>query len=137
MNTNRTNCFTLRANETLNKGYFAESWRKLGKILAALCFTFCRTCKFQQRSAQVNGAGRKPYMGWTTWTQQSYNYPAGNPGGDAFQNETNVDANSDAMLTSGLQAHGFRYINIDGDWDNGLMCQCGPPYHLGYLRASR
>lgn len=127
MSTNQTNCFTLRANETLNKGNFAEPFRKLGKILAALCFTLC-VLQIPIAHAQVNGAGRKPYMGWTTWTQQSYNYPAGNPGGDAFQNETNVEANSDAMLTSGLQAHGFRYINIDGDWDNGLMCQCGTPY---------
>ncbi len=127
MNTDRTNCFTMPANEILNKRNLTESCRTLGKILAALCFTLC-VLQVPIAHAQVNGAGRKPYMGWTTWTQQSYNYPAGNPGGDAFQNETNVDANSDAMLTSGLEAHGFRYINIDGDWDNGLMCQCGPPY---------
>lgn len=62
-------------------------------------------------------------MGWTTWSQQQHNYPIT----DAFQNETNVEANSDAMRNSGLEAHGFSYINIDGDWDNGLMCQCGPP----------
>jgi alpha-galactosidase len=79
---------------------------------------------FQQTvTAQERLLTSRPYMGWTTWTQQSFNYPVG----DGFQNETNVDANSDAMLSSGLQAHGFRFINIDGDWDNGLMCQCGPP----------
>lgn len=90
-----------------------------------LLFMLVAIVAFQVRpaTAQEFGPGARPYMGWTTWTQQSYNYPAG----DAFQNETNVDANSDAMLTSGLQAHGFRFINIDGDWDNGLMCQCGPP----------
>jgi alpha-galactosidase len=75
------------------------------------------------QTLNAQGNRQSPYMGWTTWTQQSYNYPAG----DAFQNETNVDANSDAMLASGLEASGFQYINIDGDWDNGLICQCGPP----------
>jgi hypothetical protein len=72
-------------------------------------------------------------MGWTTWSQQDKfdNHPAtsytGEAAGDGFQNEWNVRANSDAMRSSGLQAHGFKYINIDGDWDNGLLCQCGAP----------
>lgn len=77
-------------------------------------------------SAQVNGAGDKPFMGWTTWSQQDH-FGSGEAGGDAFQNEVNIKANSDAMKNFGLTAHGFRYINIDGDWDNGLMCQCGGP----------
>lgn len=74
-----------------------------------------------------------PYLGWTTWSMQAKfaSYPAtpyrGEAAGDGFQNEVNVRANSDAMRSSGLQAHGFRYINIDGDWDNGLLCQCGNP----------
>jgi alpha-galactosidase len=74
-----------------------------------------------------------PYLGWTTWSMQDKfsSYPAtayrGEAAGDGFQNEINVRANSDAMKSSGLQAHGFRYINIDGDWDNGLLCQCGNP----------
>ncbi len=104
----------------------AQSWCKAAKMLTLLA-CILGALGIQTASAQVNGAGQKPYMGWTTWSQQSYNYPTGSPGGDPFQNETNVDANSDAMLSSGLQAAGFRYINIDGDWDNGLMCQCGPP----------
>jgi len=77
-------------------------------------------------SAQVNGAGEKPYLGWTTWSLQDH-FGQDEPTGDAFQNETNVKANSDAMKSLGLTAHGFQYINIDGDWDNGLMCQCGGP----------
>ncbi len=83
--------------------------------------------------AQINGAGERPFMGWTTWSMQDKfgNYPAtaytGEAAGDGFQNEWNVRANSDAMKSSGLQAHGFSFINIDGDWDNGLLCQCGAP----------
>lgn len=83
--------------------------------------------------AQAAGGSQMPYLGWTTWSMQSKftSYPAtpyrGEAAGDGFQNEVNVRANSDAMKSSGLQAHGFRYINIDGDWDNGLLCQCGDP----------
>ena len=76
--------------------------------------------------AQVNGAGDRPYMGWTTWSQQDH-FGTSEATGDAFQNEINIKANSDAMRRFGLTAHGFEYINIDGDWDNGLMCQCGGP----------
>lgn len=86
--------------------------------------------------AQAAGAADEPfmpYLGWTTWSMQSKftSYPAtpytGEAAGDGFQNEVNIRANSAAMKSSGLQAHGFRYINIDGDWDNGLLCQCGDP----------
>ncbi|SPE40187.1 Alpha-galactosidase (fragment) [Candidatus Sulfotelmatobacter sp. SbA7] len=126
MDTDRTNGCTQSANSTAIKGYFVECWCNLGSALAALCFILC-VLQAATASAQVYGAGQKPYMGWTTWSQQSYNYPTGSPGGDPFQNETNVDANADAMVSSGLAAVGFQYINIDGDWDNGMMCACGPP----------
>ncbi len=116
MNSKRTGSLGL-GTDTLCQ---AQSWRNAAKTLALLA---CILGTLGIRTAKAQGNWQSPYMGWTTWTQQSYNYPAG----DAFQNETNVDANSDAMLASGLQAHGFQYINIDGDWDNGLMCQCGPP----------
>jgi len=76
--------------------------------------------------AQVNGAGQQPFLGWTTWSQQGH-FGNSAAAGDAFQNEINVRANADAMLRLGLTAQGFKYINIDGDWDNGLMCQCGGP----------
>lgn len=86
--------------------------------------------------AQTHDPGARsfmPYLGWTTWSMQSKftSYPAtpyrGEAAGDGFQNEVNIRANSAAMKSSGLQAHGFLYINIDGDWDNGLLCQCGDP----------
>jgi alpha-galactosidase len=96
----------------------------IGLILAAFFLSFApaRFCK-AQTDGHRDGVGERPYMGWTTWSQQAHNYPTT----DDTQNETNVDANANAMRNSGLAAHGFEYINIDGDWDNGLMCQCGPP----------
>ena len=69
---------------------------------------------------------KRPYMGWSTWSLQAH-FGTSEPTGDAFENEVNVKANSDAMRSTGLQAHGFEYINVDGDWDYGLMCQCGDP----------
>jgi len=122
MNTRRTGSVKLGT----RTWFGAQSWCKAAKMLTLLA-CILGALGIQTASAQVNGAGRKPYMGWTTWSQQSYNYPAGNPGGDPFQNETNVHANADAMVSSGLAAAGFQYINIDGDWDNGMMCACGPP----------
>lgn len=68
----------------------------------------------------------RPYMGWSTWSLQAH-FGSSEPTGDAFENEVNIKANSDAMRRTGLQAHGFEYINVDGDWDYGLMCQCGDP----------
>jgi alpha-galactosidase len=58
--------------------------------------------------AQVNGQGQTPYLGWTTFSEQSIN-----PG---FLTQATVQAQSDALKASGLQSHGFVYINIDSGW---------------------
>jgi alpha-galactosidase len=57
--------------------------------------------------AQVNNVGG-PYLGWSTYSQQTI---ASN-----VMNEQNILAQSDAMRSSGLQAHGFQYINLDAGW---------------------
>jgi alpha-galactosidase len=58
--------------------------------------------------AQVNGVGAKPYLGWSTYSQQTI---ASN-----VMNQQNILAQSDAMVSSGLQGHGFQYINLDAGW---------------------
>jgi alpha-galactosidase len=58
--------------------------------------------------AQVNNVGGKPYFGWSTYSQQTI---ASN-----VMNEQNILAQSDALRSSGLQAHGFQYINLDAGW---------------------
>jgi hypothetical protein len=101
-------------------------------ILAQLMLTAVCSAHAQIEAAQITVAP-KPYMGWSTWSLQDKfdSYPGaaggvtGEAAGDGFQNEWNIKAQSDAMKKSGLQAAGFEYINIDGDWDNGLLCQCG------------
>jgi alpha-galactosidase len=62
-------------------------------------------------AAQVNGLGRVPYRGWSTYSQQTI---ASN-----VMNEQNILAQSDAMRSSGLGEHGFQYINLDAAWNNG------------------
>jgi hypothetical protein len=59
-------------------------------------------------NAQVNGIGDRPYLGWSTFSQQTIN--------GSFLTQANIIAQSDAMKSSGLEAHGFRYINLDSGW---------------------
>jgi hypothetical protein len=63
-------------------------------------------CLFAQ--AQVNDVGQKPYLGWSTFSEQTIN--------GSFLTQANITAQSDALASSGIQAHGFRYINIDSGW---------------------
>ena len=63
-------------------------------------------------TAQVNGAGQKPYLGWSTFSEQTIN---GN-----FLTQANIQAQSDALKASGIEEHGFRYINIDSGWQGSF-----------------
>jgi alpha-galactosidase len=58
--------------------------------------------------AQVNGVGERPYLGWSSFSQQTIS--------SNFLTQVNIAAQSDALLASGLQAHGFNYINMDSGW---------------------
>src|SRR6201998_308340 len=62
--------------------------------------------------AQVNGVGQRPYLGWSTFSEQTIN--------SGFLTQTNIAAQSDALAASGLQAHGFQYINIDSGWQGSF-----------------
>jgi hypothetical protein len=59
-------------------------------------------------NAQVNGVGQRPYLGWSSFSQQTLE-----PG---FLTQANMARQSDALRSSGLQAHGFDYINLDSGW---------------------
>lgn len=65
-----------------------------------------------QSRAQVNGAGERPYLGWSTFSEQTIN--------SAFLTQANVATQSDALASSGLQQHGFKYINIDSGWQGSF-----------------
>ena len=62
--------------------------------------------------AQVNGVGHRPYLGWSTFSEQTIN---GN-----FLTQANIQTQSDALKASGLEEHGFRYINIDSGWQGSF-----------------
>ncbi|WP_224363413.1 NPCBM/NEW2 domain-containing protein [Hyalangium versicolor] len=52
-----------------------------------------------------NGLARTPPMGWNSWNKYACNI-----------NETLIKQQADAMVSSGLKAAGYQYINIDDCW---------------------
>jgi len=82
----------------------------LQKRFPAMLVAFCLCAAAE---AQVNGLGRVPYRGWSTYSQQTIVTSS------TVMNEQNILAQSDAMRSSGLAAHGFQYINLDAGWNNG------------------
>ena len=62
--------------------------------------------------AQVNNVGQRPYLGWSSFSQQTID--------GSFLTQANITAQSDALAASGIQAHGFRYINIDSGWQGSF-----------------
>src|ERR1700739_2788311 len=59
-------------------------------------------------AAQVNGVGNQPFAGWSSFSEQTLS--------GSFLTQANMTAQSDALAASGLQKHGFNYINIDSGW---------------------
>lgn len=86
-------------------------------ILAAASSMLVSAC---QVSAQVNGVGERPYLGWSTYSEQTI-VPS-----STVMNEQYILSQSDAMRSSGMEAHGFRYINLDAGW-TGNPDQYGRP----------
>jgi hypothetical protein len=61
----------------------------------------------------------KPYMGWSSWSLESTNYPGVNPDGPAsFINEANIKAQATAMADK-LKPYGYEYVNVDAGWALG------------------
>jgi len=62
--------------------------------------------------SQTPGIAEKPYRGWTSFSQQTIS--------SNFLTQANISAQSDALLSSGLQTHGFDFINIDSGWQGSF-----------------
>ena len=75
----------------------------IANLLAAAMLAWCLPA-----SAQVNGVGDRPYFGWSSFSQQTLS--------GSFLTQANMVAQSDALAASGLQRHGFNYINMDSGW---------------------
>ena len=58
--------------------------------------------------ALTNNLALTPPMGWNTWNHFGCNIS------DAL-----IRATADAMLTNGMKAAGYEYVNIDGCWSGG------------------
>lgn len=67
---------------------------------------------FASARAQVNGEGQRPYLGWSSFSQQTID--------GSFLTQANMTAQSDALAASGIQKHGFQYINIDSGWQGSF-----------------
>ncbi|GAB2553419.1 X2-like carbohydrate binding domain-containing protein [Kribbella endophytica] len=59
-------------------------------------------------------AARTPYMGWSSYSMQVYEPTAG-----GWITAAQIKAQSDAMHTK-LQPFGYKYINIDAGWNDGV-----------------
>jgi hypothetical protein len=69
---------------------------------------------------QNNLIAAKPYMGWSSWSLESTNYPGVNPtGGASWLTEAHVLANADVEAAK-LKSHGYDYVNIDAGWLGGF-----------------
>ncbi|WUH89265.1 carbohydrate-binding protein [Streptomyces sp. NBC_00433] len=64
----------------------------------------------------AGGTATTPYMGWSSWSMQSSQYPGLNPNGSySYLTEANVLKQTDA-LASKLKQYGYTYVNIDAGW---------------------
>ena len=63
-------------------------------------------------NAQDNGVGQKPYLGWSSFSEQTIN--------GSFLTQANIQTQSDALKASGLENHGFQYINVDSGWQGSF-----------------
>ncbi len=63
-------------------------------------------------SANGSNRGQQPYFGWSSFSEQTLN--------SSFLTQANISAQSDALAASGLQTHGFQYINIDSGWQGSF-----------------
>jgi hypothetical protein len=87
---------------------------------ASCCFLHAQATNAASPEIDDNSLlGSKPYMGWSSWSQESHTFTnnAGETvGGEAWLTAEQIKIQSDALKSSGLQRHGYRYINIDSGW---------------------
>jgi hypothetical protein len=81
-------------------------------LFLLILVTGCLLISPSMATAQVNGVGQRPYLGWSSWSEQTIN--------STFLTQATIEAESDALASSGLEAHGFNYINIDSGWHGGF-----------------
>ncbi|HEU5353968.1 MAG TPA: CBM35 domain-containing protein [Actinocrinis sp.] len=74
--------------------------------------------------ARQQSIAAKPYLGWSSWSLESTNYPGVNPtGGASWLTEQHVLQQADVMAKT-LKSHGYQYVNIDAGWSNNSSGGC-------------
>jgi hypothetical protein len=69
---------------------------------------------------QQQPVAQKPYLGWSSWSLESTNYPGVNPTGPAgWLTEQHVLQQAD-VLAAKFKQHGYTSVNIDAGWSNGF-----------------
>ena len=90
-------------------GIISGSLQKEGEYIVEL--TVSGVKGVAKRKLKIVGGDHKlaltPPMGWNSWNIWAWNVDA-----------SKVRAAADAMVKSGLAAHGFQYINIDDSWES-------------------
>ena len=83
--------------------------RRLGALVAAagLLLGVAVVSTAGTATAEDNGVGAKPALGWSSWSFVRKNPTA-----------AIIDAQADAMVSSGLKKIGYQYVNLDDFWYN-------------------
>ena len=55
--------------------------------------------------AEANGVGLTPALGWSSWSFVRHD-----------PTESGIEAQADAMKSSGLEGVGYQYVNVDDFW---------------------
>ena len=74
-------------------------------VTGTLAAAVIATVQTPAANAEDNGVGLTPALGWSSWSFVRHNPTA-----------TTIDAEADAMKSSGLAAAGFQYVNVDDFW---------------------
>lgn len=78
------------------------------------CFRFVRPKTAPTAQALANGQSTTPIMGWSSWNAHFANI-----------NETVIKAAAAALVSSGMKAAGYTYVNIDAGWWSGSRDSSG------------
>ncbi|MGI4804745.1 MAG: glycoside hydrolase family 27 protein [Janthinobacterium lividum] len=82
--------------------------KKIKLIVAALCFAasaYSQGNNYTQDYTKFKGLALTPPMGWNSWNKFACNV-----------DENLIKQTADAMVSSGMKAAGYEYINIDDCW---------------------
>ncbi|WP_163508452.1 fibronectin type III domain-containing protein [Fodinicola acaciae] len=93
-----------------------RSWHRILTVFVVLAASLVAVTPAR---AGINGLARKPYLGWSSWSLESTNYPGVNPTGSAsWLTEAHVLQQAD-VLAAKLRKFGYEYVNVDAGWVGG------------------